>query len=260
MNLRLKLLAPSFVLCFLAAPTLVTAATVALDYPYALIGGTTGDGGMFRYRLSNTNFDQSIANGGVIPPATWVTSTNLGTHNDLNGAVWDFTLAYTAGVGYAFTLDHVSGGTPSVTNSTLSWTSPFNGVPPTNPFNAIEIYAQVQNNTSAYASATISVTNLSFSCAGLSIDPMYNALRDLYDDKTIAPGPGGNDLDLEWIKADVDLSLYSWTLAGRVVASFTGYTSGTIDERIKFNIKTVKVEPAVHVERATWGGIKSLMQ
>jgi hypothetical protein len=253
-------MALSALVCLVLSATALGAATVALDYPNSLVGGATGEGGMFRYRISNTNFDHSIANGGVIPPSTWVASRNLGFHTDLNNATWDFTLDYVTGVGYTFTLQYVGGGTPSVTTSVLSWTSIVGGVPPTRPFNAIELYAQVQNSSTSYTSATIDVTNLNFVGAGLSIDPLHNSLRNLHDDKTIAPGPGGNDLDLEWIKADVDLALFSWSLTGRVVASFNGYTSGNIDERIKFNIKTLLVEPAVQVDNTTWGRIKTLMR
>lgn len=240
-------------------PVCSLAASVALNYPAPLIGGTNVVAGQFRYRISNTNFDHSIANGSVIPPAVWVASRNLGTHNDLNGAAWDFTLDYVAGVGYTFTLIYAGGGSPGVASSVLSWTSPVNGIPPTLSFNALELYAQVQNSSTSYSGATIDVTGITFSGPGLSIDPVYNSLRDLHDDKTIAPGPGGNDLDQEWIKADVDLSLYSWTLSGRVVATFSGYTSGNIDERIKFNIKTADVTPpVVPVASATWSGIKAL--
>jgi len=260
MRILTTLFALSALACFFLSVAPVDAATVALDYPNSLIQGVVGENGQFRYRISNTNFDHSIANGSVIPPSIWAASANLGTHTALNNAAWDFTLTYVAGVGYTFTLQHLGGGSPSITNSALNWTSVVGGIPPTRPFNAIEFYAQVQNGSTAYAAATIDVTNLNFSGAGLSIDPVYNTLRNLYDDKTIAPGPGGNDLDLEWIKADVDLSLYSWVFTGHVVATFAGYTSGNIDERIKFNIKTVKVEPSVPVDEMTWGQIKSLMR
>ena len=242
-------------LFLLSSPSLVHAGTVALDYPDGLVGGFLNEVALFRYRLSNTNFDHSIANGGVIPPATWVATRNLGNHNALNGAAWDFTLQHVAGTGYTFTLTHAGGGTPGTGSSVLSY--PVSTGP---SFNALEMYAQFQNSTNVTA-GSIAVTSLAFSGTGLVVDPVYSTLRDLYDDRTLAPGPGGNDLDLQWIVADSDLSVVDWTLTGRVVASFSGYTSGNLDERIKFNIKVAEVFPApTPVQSTTWGRIKTLMR
>jgi hypothetical protein len=66
-----------------------------------------------------------------------------------------------------------------------------------------------------------------------------------------AAWPGGPTGLTQWLVADTDLSLIDWTLSGKVQAGFTGYTSENIDERIKFDIKTLEVT-AVPIPGAAW--------
>lgn len=202
-----------------------------------------------RYRVSNTNWDQIVATSSSISASTIVQQANLGNSAQLNGTVWDFTLSYAAGIGYEWTLVKMSGNAP-VSSSTVSWTSPHHGVDPDRPVNAIKFYTQAGAQMPAgIETARIGVSNLHFSAAGYSTIGALADMHDFFDD---VGDPGDNwdpDLPLQVIVANGNLADTDWVFSGRVVAMYTlkdGFTSpgGTIDERLKLDIKVTEAVPA----------------
>lgn len=188
----------------------------------------------FRYRVSNTNWDQSIANSSNIRSSSIVERRGIGNHNQLNNAAFDFSLSYVAGTGYTLRLQHGGGGAPTKTDSLLSWTAPHGGISPLRSFRTIEISATAAQLPGNIESGSFSVTNLAFAGAGLT---NAGALSDM-----LASSTGATFLQ-QYISSTTDLSTFNWTLTGRVVASFVykpGFTSpgGSLDERLRLNIKT----------------------
>jgi len=197
-----------------------------------------------RYRISQTNWDQMLATSTVISASTIVEQKQLGNAATLNNRAWDFSMNYVAGSGYRFTLTDTSLPPLGSSPSTVSWTAPFGSpsISPTRSYNAIELFAQAQNNLqSGVTGLSISVGNLAFS-GGPGVSTT-GALVGMSDTHLLSPGPGGADYAQQWLLADADLSLFSWVLSGRVQAQFTGTVPSNFDERLKFDIKTVQVSP-----------------
>lgn len=217
-----------------------------------------------RYRVSNTNWDQMIANSSLISGSTITQNANLGNNNALNNVVWDFSMVHTAGTGFAFTLSRTVGTT--LTTSTVRYTTTIAGNPAVTPlrsFNAIEMYVEAGTdyNTSTLASSHIQATNLAFNLTGSTQTGSLITLRDDLDD--VAPLGDGRDEDLykQFIVADADLSQFNWSVTGQLQAGFTlagGATSaGSLDERLKFDIKALNVTiiPAPAAASLTLAGL-----
>jgi len=197
-----------------------------------------------RYRISQTNWDQMIATSTVISGSTIVQQKFLGDAATLNNRAWDFSVNYVAGSGYSFTLTDTTVPPLISSPSTVSWTAPFGSpsISPTRSYNAIELFAQAQNNLqTGVTGLSISLNNLVFSGGpGLSTS---GALVSMSDTHLLSPGPGGADYAQQWLVADGDLSLFNWAITGQVQAQFTGTVPNNFDERLKFDIKTVQVSP-----------------
>jgi hypothetical protein len=210
--------------------------------PSLVVSSTSGIN--VRYRVSNTNWDHLIATSSNVTPSTIVSTANLGTHTQLNNALFNFTLAYSPATGVSFRLQHVSGGAPSVTDRTLTFTGTHSdGSRADASFNALYLYAQAGDGMpSGVSSASVEVSNLVFSAPGQTV---VGALANLTDVWT--PGSPSGLVDQYVIAEGVDLATLEWTLSGQVRASyalFDGATGpgGTIDERLKFNLKFRQVE------------------
>ncbi|NWF54487.1 MAG: hypothetical protein HXY45_06800 [Syntrophaceae bacterium] len=193
-----------------------------------------------RYRVSNRNWDQMIGTSNEVTYGTIVQDVNVGNHTDLNNVIWDFSVSYSTGIGYTYTLSRTG------QTSTVQWTAPYvyQGNPPVSQlrsFNAIELYAHANASTPPVSSAYISITDLAFTGHGTS-----GSFVNMN-----AAWPAGPTGLTQWLVADTDLSLIDWTLSGKVQAGFTGYTSGNIDERIKFDIKTLEAT-VVPIPGAVW--------
>lgn len=228
-------------LTVLATSVVAHAGTIVLNAPTPLAldqGPTVMDA---RYRLSQTNWDQVIATSSNVTYGTIVENKNVGTANQLNGVEWDWSMAYTAGSGYVFTLSKPG------TTSTVQWTAPWTNtyvvpnetVSPLRSFNAIYLYAAAYTAT-GITSAQFDVTDLSFSGAGITNSGSLANLQ-----ATLPPG----ELVDQWLIADCDLSQIDWTLTAKVKGTFTGTPPSNYDERLKFDIKTKMVVP----EPATLG-------
>lgn len=193
-----------------------------------------------RYRLSQTNWDQMIATT-TVPAPIIVQQKGLGDAATLNNRAWDFSMTYTAGSGYQFTLTDTSATPLGSSPSTVSWLADFNGISANRSFNSIEIFAQAQNSLLSPAASSISVTNLGLTGnLGLDSIVLSSPIANMNDTNSTSPGPGGQDFALQWLVSSVDLSLYNWVLTGRVQAGFSGVASPG-DERLKFDLKTAQV-------------------
>jgi hypothetical protein len=188
--------------------------------------------GLVRYRVSQTNWDQIIATSSNITPSTIVQQANLGNNNQLQGTPFNFNLTHTVGVGYSWTL------TNTITNavSTVNWTAPHNGSSPTQPVNAIRFYTQAGGTLpGGVASASFSATNLAFTGA-TTVGSLVNLSQSWVANTTNGEPPS------QLIVADGDLTTFSWSFTGTVVANWTylpGFTApqGNLDERLKLDIK-----------------------
>jgi hypothetical protein len=182
-----------------------------------------------------------IATSSNVTYGTIVGTKNLGTANSLNGVEWDWSMAYTAGSGYVYTLSKP--GTTSVVQWTAPWVNayvnPNETVSQTRSFNAIYLYCAAYAKGS-FTSSQFDVTNLAFSGTGLtSVGSLVDMQADL---------PPGELVD-QWLIADTDLSVTDWTLTAKVRGQFTGAAPSNLDEALKFDIKTKGVVP----EPARWG-------
>lgn len=206
-----------------------SAGVVTLGVPESMIASSSNTVLNARYRLSNTNFDHMLAKSSSISASTIVQSRNTGTHNNLNGAIFDFSLLYSPAAGWTFTKTHVSGDATSTTSSALAFSTPFNGDSPFRSFNGFELFSVVGSLPSGVSGATASAYDLTFSAPGHTV---VGTLGDV-------TSTGG--LVNTWIHADFDLSTTSFTLAGKLRHSFVGTTGSNMDERVKFDIKAATV-------------------
>lgn len=216
----------------LALVPMASADAVFLNADASLLGsgGTVAN---FRYRVSNTNWDQSVANSSTISNSTIVQSRGLGNHDQLNGAAFDFTLNYQVGLGFTFRLLHAGGGSPTTSDSNVAWTSPFGGVAATRSFRGLELSATAANLSTSIQSASLSVSNLAFSGAGLTTIGTLSDMNAIF-----APG----QFRTQYIASASDLSTFNWTLTGRVMAAFayapgTSTPGGNLDELLRLNIR-----------------------
>ncbi len=190
-----------------------------------------------RYRLSQTNWDQMIATSTLISGATIVQQQLLGNAYTLNGRAWDFTMDYTAGRGYVFTLADTTVPPLGVSPSTVGWIAPFGGISATRSFNTIELFAQAKNTLQTGVTAqSIELSDLSFSGAGLGTT---GSLANMLDTHLLSP-TNGQDFARQWLVADTDLSLFNWTLSGTVQAWFSGTVPHNFDKQLKFDLRTVQ--------------------
>lgn len=210
------------------------AATVALDVDPAKILSESGVA-FARYRFGKNGFDQAV---GHENPFAVANNSSLDGGNSLNlsQVAWDFSLSYAAGSGYSFTLSKP--GTTS-TDTYVSGIGAGGTLLPTQSFNAIQL--QARSRLTQNGSATMSVSDLSFSGAGLTTT---GSLTDLSASQINA----GDTNDFQWLVADVDLSAFDWLLTGKVLGAALCQAGGQncfSDESIKFNIamKTVDVAP-----------------
>lgn len=190
-----------------------------------------------RYRLSNNNWDQMIATSSTVGYDTLVQTAGLGNAGSLNNVTWDFSMTYTAGSGYVFTLSKTG------TTSAVQWTAPhvYQSNPPVSQlrsFNALYLYVYAAESDGT-TSSQIDVTDLSFSGADLT------TVGSLVNIQATQPP---TELTPQWLTADCDLSQYTWTLTGKVNGQFVGTPPASDGERLKFDIKAKLIpEPATMV-------------
>ncbi len=209
-------------------PADAAAGLLYFDSDRVTISGESGRAGA-KYRLSHTNFDQSLDNGpGTANPANF-NRIGLGNTSQLSGRAYDFELSYRAGQGFLWSMTHAATGYRSV----LGWgtfAAPpsadlldldplLNSLAPNRPFNGIAIEAR-----SVGAGSRLEVSNLVFES---SLGVADGILRDI----NIA-----EDSLTRRILASSDLSQTNWALRGRVQA-FKTSTRGDENVKLTLNVK-----------------------
>jgi hypothetical protein len=188
-----------------------------------------------RYRMSNTNWDTFIGTSSVVSVATTVQNANIGNDVSLNNVSMTFGLTYTAGSGYRWAISN------GVTTSTMSWQAIHtDGSSPTTAFNAISLSLIAGTSMpGGVTAASASARNLTFSFVGGG-PSVTGSLRDLTSSWSAGVSTG---LDRIVIFSDTNLANNSWTLTGNVLMSYTGTPSGSLDERLKFDVNTMAAIP-----------------
>jgi hypothetical protein len=210
----------------LSAGLLASAAQGSVVYLNPNFGVSVSDPeANIRYRMSGTNWDQMISVDSNVSTSTIASQANLGNNAALNGRLFNFEIAYTAGSGFAFRIFD------NALSSTIGWTTPVAGESPTRSFNAMKIYVQAGSSFgTGVTSALAEASNLSFSASGLT---NVGSLRNL------SRAWSGTDqgLDIQYLYSTADLSQVDWRLAGQLRLAYSGPSNANIDERLKFNIK-----------------------
>lgn len=272
-----KLLQAGAALFLLNAAGTATAQTVYVNDPNLKVTAIDTIVVGTKYRLSPTNFDQSLDSGG----GTNLTSgganflgTNLGNHSTLNGVVYDFTFEHRAGEGFIYTMTSPTGS---------SWTQAWGtfipailpapnqaaaqlpvvvatGLPdgtltaPGLAFNALhlEARASLRGNITV---PSVTYSNLTFTTPGLTqvgtLITGYTALSGVNPPNPNFPDPNA-DYQSQWFVADTNLATQDFTIAGKVSLATATFTGGNIDESLRFDISGKNVAFALVPEPATW--------
>lgn len=209
---------------FLFAP-LARATLIYLDSNLVTIHDEVTRAGA-KYRLSNTNFDQSLDNGAGTANSKNFNRLNLGTVSQLSGSTYDFQLSHRSGQGFLWSMTNVANGLTSVlgwgtfpipiTGGILDIDPLLNRIAPNRPFNGVAIEAR-----GIGAGGRMVVSNLTFS------SPFAVA------DGTLANIDVSQGSLTRRILASGDLSKTNWTLSGRVRA-FKNTPGG--DENVKLTL------------------------
>ncbi len=235
-----------------------------------------------KYRLSTTNFDQSLDSGGgttLVGGQPNFLGTNRGNFAGLNGQTFAFRLEHRAGQGFIWSMTNPGGtvftqawgsfvpaldpapGQSAALLPALAATGQVPGtlIAPGLPFNAIHLESRASLRSN-YTGVTVTYSDLSLDTPGLTQVGM------LQPGFALTPGGGGGnpnfpdpnaDYHSQWFVADTDLAAQDFTIAGKVRFDVTGYTSGNIDEFVKFTLSgkwTDFTPPSNPIpEPATWG-------
>ncbi|MGI9289663.1 MAG: VPLPA-CTERM sorting domain-containing protein [Gammaproteobacteria bacterium] len=170
------------------------------------------------YRLMQGGWDHMISNGAAPAGEDDMDSIDYTGATALNGTLWDFTLSYESGddgvKGFSFQMSEVDGRPLNSGTVVYDVDNPLNGETPTAPFNSIMIGASAGplidiNNYDE--TAYIDIFDLAFISSLPSSGSFENPLN--------ASWPA-EEFDSAWILSSVDLSLYDWSLSGKVNAGF----------------------------------------
>ncbi len=233
--IRSALLGPA---ALLGAAPLAGAGMIFINSPNAQVSSVVATHAQAKYRLSNTNFDQSLDRGAGTTSGNFI-SAGLGTNAQLSARTYEFALENRPGEGLVFTLTNQTGLASSVLSwGTFSTATGGTSVPtigsqsaPTD-FNALLIEAR----------ATRAGSSLSFS--GLAFDAPGLTLADgAFVSGTVNPSVGGPGSALgvftQRLVSDSNLAAQAWTFRGLVSASRDSTSSG--DETVKFTVGAQQV-------------------
>lgn len=225
------------VLAAIAAPAApARAQNVYLNSPLVQSVAITQSAGSAKYRLSHTNFDQSLSRTSGTDAGSFI-SANLGNNAFTANRPYAFTLRHLAGQGLQFSMtDLVSGAT-----STLAWgsfsTQPtgltaatLGGIAPGAAFNVIDLSARA-TRTNAPGSA-LTFSELAFTAPALTI-AHGSFVAGTVTPATTGAGPGAGFWDQRLV-ADVNLADFDWALSGRISAFRDALSGG--DESVRFDI------------------------
>lgn len=208
----MKLTTGIAVVTALALGSTAVAGTVYLNSSNVVYGSNLNTVGGAKYKLSSGNWDQSVSGGtvGTTSPFNGTTgnfiSNNLGGASALNNVAMNFSLSYTVGDGFSFTMGSYSlkwanSVASYVNNPTTEETSVLNGAAATdNKFNVIDIFVRSQTNNPAHY---MHLTNLNFTAAGQTlVGSLHDSLQ------------GPNSAETQRIATAGDLRTFNWTLTG----------------------------------------------
>lgn len=204
-----------------------------------------------RFRVSQTNFDQALYNGGSEGVGANYMSQNIGNAATLSGEEFGFSLEHRTGQGFIFTLTN-----PTFTGNpfNLAWgtfspalsgvdqeSQALNGVRPGAAFDALRIEARAGS-----ANTALQFGDLAFSGAGLVSSGSFAG-------STLTPATNGSG-DLagfwtQWVVGDSNLALFNWTLTG-LIRSTTPSPIGD-GETLRFRVEALDVA-AVPLPAAGW--------
>jgi hypothetical protein len=191
-----------------------------------------------KYRLSNTNFDQSLDRGTGTSAGNFI-SAGLGNNAQLSARTYEFALENRPGEGLVFTMTDQTG----LSASTLSWgtfstvnagtsVATINGVAAPTAFNSLRFEA-----SSTRAGSSLGFSGMTFTSPTLSL------ADGAFASATISPSSGGpgeaNGFYSQRLVGDTNLALHAWTFRGLVTASRDSTASG--DETVKFTVSVQDV-------------------
>lgn len=200
-----------------------------------------------KYRLSNSNFDQSLDNGTGTNSGTFV-SKNLGNNNQLKTREYLFRLDHRVGQGFIFSM------TNGTSSSTLAWGSGFSpGLPagagvaallggeaPGGAFNALLLEARAQRSS---PTSFVTFSDIVFSSPTLTLgDGAFNSgsiTNTMTGTTTLAftPEVGRSE---QWLVSDGNLAMHDWSLSALVRGSRDNAASG--DELVRYSVAGMQVQ------------------
>jgi hypothetical protein len=198
-----------------------------------------------KYRMSNTNFDQSIDDGRgttIIGGQPTFISNGIGNNSQMSNVTYNFSIEHIAGEGFIFKMNSANVLNP--TNFELGWgdftTTPAQtstvkyatqmgaGTTPGNPFNILHIEARADNSAFSMAYSNLVFTGLD--TVGL-----------------ITGQTASGGIQDQWLYSSSDLSQINWKLTGQLIGARTGAGG---DETVRWTL-SAKSGSAVP-EPSTW--------
>lgn len=215
-----------------------------------------------KYRMSRTNFDQSLDSGGGtsnVPGGPNFIQRDLGNNGDLNNRTYGFSLRNIAGQGVVFSMT-----SPSNSVSSLAWgdfapaLSPVPGSaasqlrahaatgqtpgsmlsPGQLPMNILHLEVTSLQRSGQTYSPTVTLTNLAFAATGVATRGTMITAQTVTPATTLSNpnfkevGPGWAS---QWLVTNGNFWAFDWTISGNVNLAFTGSPS-QVDEFVKFAI------------------------
>lgn len=187
-----------------------------------------------KYRMSNNNWDMSLAGRtGTSPGGTFLQS-NLGNVSALNGVEWSFSVEYKVGQGFTYTLtrpnteqklvwrNDAANNTPSGDNTqqlidqSNIWRTADSRV-----FNILELRAQ--NTMLGNTGSSLEFKDFSFSGASIS--------GNGFSDGTLGDNAGASS---QYVVSTVSFTTFDWTLSGKIIGN-KGNSTGS-EEGLKFEL------------------------
>lgn len=198
-----------------------------------------------KYRISNTNWDQSLCNKESTSTSADFLQAGLGNVASLTGVPFKFRLEHFAGQGFVFTLTNQL----SLATNVQAWgtfTSPpaanqaaatLNGIAPGAAYNHLKIEARA----GIAVTSSVEWSNLMFSSSSLSVGG--GSLVASGSIANNAPGVGINSFTgayMQHVVSNTNMALHNWELQGTVTLAKSITSS---DESLRFQIVAGQTQP-----------------
>ncbi|MDX2131456.1 MAG: hypothetical protein SFY69_05350 [Planctomycetota bacterium] len=215
-------------------PSTVRAGVVYLNDAYATSFGARVAG--FKYRVSNTNFDVSLDNGGGTSVLGAYLTGAIGNTSQLSGVTYELVVAHEVGEGFTFSMTPAGAASPA---RVLFWGP---GQPPAGATSAVTLggvhTGGAFNTLLIEARATLNGSTMAFSQLSFT-SPTLTIAGGGFETGSVTPATRGpsDTVDGMWtqrISADADLSAHDWTFSARVTA--TRNPGGGGDEALRFTV------------------------